>query len=301
MSKELIDLKKNFEKIYFNENLSRYSWFNLGGTVDVFFKPKNEDNLINFLKHTNKSNKKINIIGAGSNTLIREGKINGVMIKLGSNFSYIRLLSDHIIEVGAATLDRKISDFATENSLTGLEFLSCIPGSIGGGIIMNSGCYGYEISKILESLKTIDHQGNIKEINQNEIKFSYRGSNLPKNLIILSAKLRGDLLKKDVIKNKQFELIKKKKDSQPSQIKTCGSTFKNPKNIKAWQLIKESSCDKLFVGDAKISEKHCNFFVNNGKATTIEIESLINEVKKKVLKKTGIELELEIKIVGENK
>ena len=103
------------------------------------------------------------------------------MIKLGSNFSYIRLLSDHIIEVGAATLDRKISDFATENSLTGLEFLSCIPGSIGGGIIMNSGCYGYEISKILESLKTIDHQGNIKEINQNEIKFSYRGSNLPKN------------------------------------------------------------------------------------------------------------------------
>ena len=223
------------------------------------------------------------------------------MIKLGSNFSYIRLLTDYIIEVGAATLDKKISDFATENSLAGLEFLSCIPGSIGGSIIMNSGCYGHDISKILQSIKTIDHQGNIKEINQNEIKFGYRESDLPKNLIILSAKLRGDLLKKDVIKNKQLELIKKKKNSQPSQIKTCGSTFKNPKNMKAWQLIKESNCDKLFVGDAKISEKHCNFFVNNGKATTSEIESLINEVKTKVLKKTGIKLELEIKIIGEDK
>ncbi len=301
MSKELIDLKKNFDKLYLDENLSRYSWFNLGGTADVFFRPKDQDNLINFLKHTNKFNKKINIIGAGSNTLIREGKLNGVMIKLGSNFSYIRLLTDYIIEVGAATLDKKISDFATENSLAGLEFLSCIPGSIGGSIIMNSGCYGHDISKILQSIKTIDHQGNIKEINQNEIKFGYRESDLPKNLIILSAKLRGDLLKKDVIKNKQLELIKKKKNSQPSQIKTCGSTFKNPKNMKAWQLIKESNCDKLFVGDAKISEKHCNFFVNNGKATTSEIESLINEVKTKVLKKTGIKLELEIKIIGEDK
>ena len=301
MSKELIDLKKNFDKLYLDENLSRYSWFNLGGTADVFFRPKDQDNLLNFLKHTNKFNKKINIIGAGSNTLIREGKLNGVMIKLGSNFSFIRLLTDYIIEVGAATLDKKISDFATENSLAGLEFLSCIPGSIGGSIIMNSGCYGHDISKILQSIKTIDHQGNIKEINQNEIKFGYRESDLPKNLIILSAKLRGDLLKKDVIKNKQLELIKKKKNSQPSQIKTCGSTFKNPKNMKAWQLIKESNCDKLFVGDAKISEKHCNFFVNNGKATTSEIESLINEVKTKVLKKTGIKLELEIKIIGEDK
>jgi len=301
MSKELIDLKKNFDKLYLDENLSRYSWFNLGGTADVFFRPKDQDNLINFLKHTNKFNKKINIIGAGSNTLIREGKLNGVMIKLGSNFSYIRLLTDYIIEVGAATLDKKISDFATDNSLAGLEFLSCIPGSIGGSIIMNSGCYGHDISKILQSIKTIDHQGNIKEINQNDIKFRYRESDLPKNLIILSAKLRGDLQNKDVIKNNQLELIKKKKNSQPSQIKTCGSTFKNPKNMKAWQLIKESNCDKLFVGDAKISEKHCNFFVNNGKATTSEIESLINEVKTKVLKKTGIKLELEIKIIGEDK
>ena len=205
------------------------------------------------------------------------------------------------IEVGAATLDKKVSNFAKSNGIGNMEFLSCIPGSIGGAIVMNSGCYGSEISEILQSIKVIDAKGLEKEIKNEEINFFYRGTNLPKNYIITSAKLKGLLTSKQKIEEKQNLLIKRKKDSQPSQIKTGGSTFKNSDGSKAWMLIKESGCEKLYVGDAKISEKHCNFFVNNGKANASDIENLIDKVKKEVKTKTGVNLELEIKIIGEKK
>ena len=166
---------------------------------------------------------------------------------------------------------------------------------------MNSGCYNEEISKIIFSLEVIDQDGNVKEIKRNQIKFFYRGCNLEDNLIILSAKFKGCLSEKKNIENKQFQLIQRKKESQPSQVKTCGSTFKNSKDKKAWELIKESNCEKMSVGNAKISEKHCNFFINEGDATSQDIEELINKVKKKVFEKTNINLELEIKILGKNK
>jgi UDP-N-acetylmuramate dehydrogenase len=223
------------------------------------------------------------------------------VIKLGSKFTNIQLLEKDIIEVGAATLDRKVSDFAKNNNISNMEFLSCIPGSIGGAITMNSGCYNSDISKILVSIKVIDDKGNEKEITTDKIKFYYRGTNLPENYIILSAKLKGNISSKELIEKRQVELIRKKKESQPSQIKTGGSTFKNENNKKAWVLIKESGCDKFYVGDAKISEKHCNFFVNNGKAKTSDVEELINKVKKEVKSKTGIDLKLEIKIIGDEK
>jgi UDP-N-acetylmuramate dehydrogenase len=191
-----------------------------------------------------------------------------------------------------------VSEFALKNLLSGFEFLSCIPGSIGGGIIMNSGCYGEDISKILISIETINLKGEIKIIDREKINFKYRGSDLPNDLIILSAKYRGKIESKENIQKKQLKLISKKKIDQPSKIKTCGSTFKNPNNFKAWQLIKKSNCDKMEVGEIKISEKHCNFFVNKGKGTSKEIEKLISEIKKKVYEKTGINLELEIKIIG---
>lgn len=300
MSIQIEELKRNFgKKLLVKENLSKFSWFNLGGPAEIFFKPANYNELASLLK-IYQDNKKINIIGAGSNTLIRDGGIEGITIKLSTEFSFIKLLNDNIIEVGAATLDRKLSDFATKNSLSGFEFLSCIPGSIGGGIKMNSGCYGEEISKILVSLKAIDRKGKIKEIKRDEIKFSYRSCDLSDELIILSAKFKGDLKDKSNIEKKQLELIKRKKETQPSQVKTCGSTFKNPKDRKAWKLIKESGCEKISVGKAKISEKHCNFFINEGGATSNDIEQLIEKVKNQVLKKTGINLELEIKIIGIN-
>jgi UDP-N-acetylmuramate dehydrogenase len=293
-------IKKQFGKnIIFDEALSKYSWFNLGGLAEMFFKPDNIDQIKELLKCVKNNKQNIHILGAGSNTLFRDGGIKGVTMKLSSKFSYIKLLKDNVIEAGAATLDKKVSNFALEHSSSGFEFLSCIPGSIGGAITMNSGCYNEDISKILLSVKIIDFEGNQKEIKKEDIEFNYRGTNLPNKYIILSAKFRGLKSSKEEINRKINLFINKKKDSQPSQIKTCGSTFKNTKEKKAWILIKESQSENLFVGGAKISPKHCNFFVNEKNATASEIEQLINDVKEKVLLKTGIKLDLEIKIIGD--
>ena len=291
------ELKKKFgRKLLLNEKLANYSWFNLGGPAEFFFKPENFEDLIYFLKEVKPS--KVTLLGAGSNTLIRDGGVQGVTIKLGAGFTYLKLLNNNIIEAGAATLDKKIANFALDNSLTGLEFLSCIPGFIGGGIRMNSGCYGEDISQILHSIKAINKKGNEIEIKAKDINFFYRGTDLAEDLIITRVQLIGKISSKENIEKKQNNLILRKKNSQPSQIKTCGSTFKNTETKKAWELIKHSGCENLRVGNAKISEKHCNFFVNEGKASSEDLENLINKVKSAVYEKTKINIELEIKIIG---
>ena len=294
------ELKTKFGKqILIGEKLSTYSWFNLGGPADIFFKPKSVKDIIFFLEELKPQ--KLTIVGAGSNTIIRDGGVKGVTIKLSSAFSHINLDTNNIIKVGASTLDKKVADFAMNNSLAGMEFLACIPGSIGGAVRMNTGCYGDDISKILHSINVIDMQGYQKNILAKDINFSYRGCNLEENLIITSVKLIGKKCLRQKIENKQKAMVERKKNSQPSQIKTCGSTFKNSKNKKAWELIKESNCGNFKVGGAQISEKHCNFFVNNRNATSKDLEKLINKVKETVFKKTKINLELEIKIIGYNK
>ena len=295
--------KKFGDNLLENVSLSNYSWFNLGGNAEYFYKAKDKNQLIEFLKEARNKNLKTTIIGAGSNILFRDKGVRGAVIKLGKDFSFIKMVDKNILEVGAATLDRMVANFAKDNNLGNLEFLSCIPGSIGGAIAMNSGCYDNDISKVLLSIKAI-HKNEFSEIEikKEDIKFLYRGNNLPDDLIIISAKLKGSIKKKNIIEKKQSDLISRKKTSQPSQIKTCGSTFKNiSKDKKAWMLIKAAGCDNLKEGDAMISKKHCNFFVNNGNARSLDIENLINKVKKKVLEKTGINLELEIKIIGEKK
>ena len=295
-------LENKFKKnISSNKKLANYSWFNLGGPAEFFFKPENTNQLIEFLKDNRKNKLKITILGAGSNTLVRDKGVKGVVIKLGPNFSNIKLLENEVIEVGAAALDRKISNFAKDNGIGNLEFLSCIPGSIGGAVIMNSGCYENDISKVLVSIKVVDiFKCKEKEIKSKDINFFYRGTDLSKKFIITSVKIKGEAKSKEFIEKKQKELIEKKKLSQPSQIKTCGSTFKNfSKERKAWQLIQEAGCHEYKEGDAQISKKHCNFFINNGKAKSADIEKLIDKVKKTVTQKTGINLELEIKIIGE--
>ena len=296
------ELIKKFNKnITSNTGLSNYSWFNLGGPAEYFFKPRDKDQLIEFLKDNKKNKLKITILGAGSNTLIRDNGVKGAVIKLSSNFSMINLIDKNTVEAGAATLDRKISNFAKENEIENFEFLACIPGSIGGAVIMNSGCYGHDISQVLKSIKVIDLKDcKEKIIHRDEIEFYYRGTNLSNELIITSVILKGKNGSKKIIEKKQKNMLEKKKLSQPSQIKTCGSTFKNIDNEKkAWQLIKETGCHKFKEGDAVISNTHCNFFVNNGKAKSSDIEKLINKVKKTIVDKTGVNLELEIKIVGE--
>ena len=203
-------LKKKFgKKILINAKLSNYSWFNLGGPADLLFKPESIDDIIFFLEELKPQN--FTTIGAGSNTLIRDGGIKGITIKLSSAFSYTKLDSKNIIKVGAATQDKKVANFAMENSLTGLEFLTCIPGSIGGAVKMNTGCYGEDISKILHSIEIIDNQGRVKEIRTRDIKFFYRGTNLEENLIITSVKLIGKACLKKKIEVKQKLMLEKKK------------------------------------------------------------------------------------------
>ena len=301
MNLEFNLIKKFNNNLKENVKLSNYSWFNLGGEAEFFFKPNDKNQLIEFLIEAKENNLNTTILGAGSNTLFRDRGVKGVVIKLGTNFSYTKLIDKETIESGAATLDRKLANFAKDNNLTNFEFLSCIPGSIGGAVIMNSGCYENDISKILLSIQVIDTKNfKEKEVKKDDIKFLYRGTNLSRDLIIISAKFRGSVDNKEEIEKKQSCFIEKKKISQPSQIKTCGSTFKNiNKDKKAWMLIKKAGCENFKEGDATISKKHCNFFVNNGKANSSDIENLIKKVKDKVYAQTGVNLELEIKIVGE--
>ena len=241
-----MSLESNLSKKFSNDfkqkvNLSNYSWFNLGGDAEFFFKPSNKVQLIEFLTEAKKYNLETTILGAGSNTLFRDNGVKGAVIKLGPNFSYTKLINEETIEVGAATLDRKVANFAKDNRLSNFEFLSCISGSIGGAVIMNSGCYNNDISKILLSIQVVDMKNcNEKEIKKEDIKFLYRGTNLSKDLIIISAKFKGSISNKEQIEKKQSDFVQKKKLSQPSQIKTCGSTFKNiDKDKKAWMLIKD--------------------------------------------------------------
>ena len=301
-----MNLESNFIKkldgnFRMNVKLSNYSWFNLGGNAEYFYKARDKNQLIKFLIEAKKKKIKTTILGAGSNILFRDKGVKGVVIKLGNGFSFTNLQEKDIVVAGAATLDRKVADFAKENSLENLEFLSCIPGSIGGAIIMNSGCYENDISKVLLSIQAIDKNKLTEiELKKEDINFSYRGTNLSDDLIIISAKFKCIVGKKDKIEKKQSNYIKKKKLSQPNQIKTCGSTFKNiSEEKKAWMLIKQSGCENLKEGDALISKKHCNFFVNNGNAKASDIEKLIEKVKKRVFEKTGVNLELEIKIIGD--
>ena len=296
---QIKEIKKKISgQILFDESLSKHSWFNLGGPAKVIFKPKNLNELSIFLKNCKEFNK-IKVLGAGSNTLIRDGGFDGVIIKLGKSFSHLSLLGQNMLIAGASALDKNVSNFALENSLSGFEFLSCIPGTIGGGIRMNSGCYGEDISKILISVQVMDLSGKLKVVHSSDIKFSYRGCNLDNSLIFISATFKGQNDSNPNIKKKIINLVERKKKDQPSKIKTCGSTFKNPENNKAWSLIKDSGCAGMKMGDAHISEKHCNFFVNKRNAKSQDLENLIYQVKNKVLNKTGIKLELELEIIGE--
>jgi UDP-N-acetylmuramate dehydrogenase len=291
---ELKNLLYEFgENVRFEHDLKKKNWFNIGGKSKVFYKAENLKELVNFIKKL-KGREKIFIIGAGSNTLITDDMFDGVVIKLSRNFNNISLLGEDIIIAGSAVLDKSLSDFAINNNLTGFEFLSCIPGTIGGGIRMNAGCFGKEFKDILLSIQAIDVYGNIITIPAKEIQFEYRKTSLADDLVFLSASFKG--IKGDLTN----ELKLKKEKAQPTRIKTSGSTFKNPisqTNKKVWELIKFSvPLDKSF-GDACISDKHCNFFVNKGNATFEDMSKLINYVSKKVLEKTGISLEKEIKIL----
>ena len=284
------DIEKNSNKftgkIYFDYDISKLNWFNIGGKAAIYFKPETLKDLTSFL-NIYKQRGKIFFVGAGSNVLFKDEKYEGAIIKLSKNFSNISLLKDNIIVAGSAVLDKNISEYAMQNSIGGFEFLSCIPGTVGGGIRMNSGCFDREFKDILISVQAIEKSGKVIAIPANDIIFSYRSCNLSKDIVFLSASFKGK--KKD-----------KKKISQPTRVKTGGSTFKNPKdqtNKKVWELIKQSVPLNYNVGNAAISEKHCNFLINKGNASYKDMKNLIDYIKKCVYSKTGIKLDLEIVLV----
>ena len=297
---QLKNLLKDFgNNVVFDQDLKKKNWFNIGGKTKIFFRADNLKDLVKFLQLLN-NQERIFIIGAGSNTLISDDTFDGVVIKLSKNFNRISLLREDVIISGSAVLDKSLSEFAAQNNLSGFEFLSCIPGSIGGGIRMNAGCFGKEFKDILISIQAIDNRGNLITIPSKKINFEYRNNDIPEDLIFLSASFKG--IKSDVQKiNSEILKMKiEKEKNQPTKIKTSGSTFKNPvnqTNKKVWELIRESvSLDTKF-GDACISNKHSNFFVNKGNATFKDMKKLIDFVSQKVFEKTGVKLDNEIKIL----
>lgn len=292
-------LKKNLQgELRENFDLSKSNWLGIGGKANFFFKPKDLNDLQIFLRNNNQ-HFPIIVIGSGSNLLIRDKGFEGVVIKFGKNFDYIKI-NNEIINCGPATQKTLLAETAANNNLTGFEFLYCIPGTIAGGIVMNSGCYGSDISKIVLSISVIDMNGEIKIINNKDINFSYRKSSLTKNQIITNIEMKGSFLKKEKVIEIMRNLKNKKDFEQPQKIKTGGSTFKNPRDSdkKAWELIKDSGCADLRVGGIKLSKLHCNFLENLDGATSEDAENLIENIKQQVFKKTNINLELELEVVG---
>ena len=300
-----IDELKNFAntikgKLNFNYDLKKSNWFNIGGKTKAYFKPDSLNELVVFLKKFGNKGK-ILTLGAGSNVLINDKTFDGVIIKLGKNFSNISVLPNRTIIAGSATTDKKLSEFALENNVGGLEFLACIPGTVGGGLRMNSGCFEKEFKDVLLSVQAIDKNGKVLTIPSSKIKFGYRENDLDKDLIFLSASFRGEFKEKQKIEKFMKTLKEKKNETQPTKIKTGGSTFKNPisqTNQKVWELIKKSVPIDTKFGDAEISDKHCNFFVNRNNASFDDMQKLINFVKEKVKLKTGIKLETEVEIIN---
>ena len=277
-------------------DLSKMCWFKTGGLAEVLFIPEDLQDLQNFLRK-----KPIDIphivIGLGSNLLVRDTFVNGVVIRLGRGFNYISHTDNFQIIAGAASVDANVAIYAMEYEIGNLEFLSGIPGSIGGALAMNAGCYGSDIASVLIEAKAINADGETRIFSQSEIGYYYRGKALSSNWLFVEAKFQGEFSDKEKMAAKIKIIQERRACSQPIKSKTGGSTFKNPIGYKAWELIDKSGCRGLKIGGAQISDQHCNFIINNGNASSNDIESLILEVQAIVFRETGIKLETEIKII----
>ena len=286
-------------KVEFNYNLSKLSWFGVAGKAEVFYVPESSPELSLLLSLLpNDVNR--TIIGMGSNLLIRDGGIDGIIIKLGKSFSSIDIESD-LVSVGASVPDKVLSKFCLSHSIEGFEFLTGIPGSVGGAVAMNAGCYGSETKDIFLSADCVDFLGNEILIHKSEDFFSYRNNSRIRDLIILNVKFRKNIGNKKQISSKMNEINNNRILSQPQKVRTAGSTFKNPisnSDKKAWELIELSGSREILVNDIFLSDKHANFIVNKQFISANQIEYFGESIKDKVLKETGISLEWEIKILG---
>jgi len=295
-------------------DLSKTNWLRVGGNAQYLFRPENTQDLSDFLRQL-PAEIPVTVLGVGSNVIVRDGGVDGVVIKLGRGFTNVEchgawvtgheknqpMTNDQrpmTISVGAGMLDINVSLLAAENAIGGLEFLSGIPGTIGGAVRMNAGAYGRDISQVLVEAEIVKRNGDIRRLSNAEIGFVYRNSNLPGGAIVTSVILRGEPGDSNDIAVKIEEISRKREETQPIRTRTGGSTFKNPPGHKAWELIDKAGCRGLARGDAQVSTMHCNFLINNGNATAADLEGLGEEVIKRVFEKTGIMLEWEIKRIG---
>ena len=293
------ELPKTSGELLFNEPLKNLVFFGVGGNADVLFQPANSDDLSAFLKSLD-SSIPVTILGAGSNVLIRDGGIRGVVISLGEAFDKCYVEND-IIEAGAYSRVAKISMLAADNSLAGLEFLVGIPGTIGGALKMNAGCYGRSIEDIFIEAEGFSRKGENIWLTKKDLKFVYRSSSIRDDIIVTRIWLKGVPDSSFKIAKNTHDTLMKRKKSQPLNEMSCGSTFKNPEctTKKAWELIHDAGCRGMRFGGAMVSDVHCNFIINTGSATAKDIEQLGNAVVQKVYENSGIELEWEVIKLGE--
>lgn len=276
--------------------LAKMIWFQTGGKAQWFFKPEDTADLVQFVE-TKPAGLPVMVIGVGSNLLVRDGGVEGVVVRLGREFAQVRMDGD-LIEAGAACLDVNVAQFACEQSLAGLEFLSGIPGTIGGAVAMNAGAYGSDVSQVLVAAEIVDAKGALHRLSAQELGFTYRHAGVPEGAIVTRAWFRAVSGEREAIAARMQQIADDRSASQPIRSRTGGSTFKNPDGHKAWQLIDEAGCRGLRKGGAQVSEKHCNFLINDGGATSAELEALGEEVRARVKAHSGFDLEWEIRRIG---
>jgi len=280
-----------------NESLAPLTWFRVGGPAQVLFTPADEDDLVYFLKALPQE-LAVYVVGVGSNLIVRDGGMPGVVIRLSPRgFGEARVEGD-IISTGAAALDKRVAETAAAANLAGLEFYFGIPGSIGGALRMNAGANGAETKDVLVEATGVDRSGNVHTFSNTEMKFVYRDCGIDPAIIFTAARFRGKPTAPEAIRARMEEVQKHRESAQPIRNKTGGSTFKNPPADSAWKLIDAAGCRGLRVGGAQVSELHCNFLINTGHATGHDIETLGETVRTRVKQLSGVELHWEIKRIG---
>lgn len=281
-----------------NAELAATTWFRVGGHAEVLFRPEDVDDLCHFLKHKPKD-VPVTVLGVGSNIIVRDGGVEGVVIRLGRGFTEMSVTKNELV-TGAANLDVNVAQFAAQEGCAGLEFLVGVPGTIGGALAMNAGAYGREVKDVLIAVEVVSPEGEREIMTVDKLGYTYRHCGLPEGWIFTRAIFRTEKGKPKHILARMEEITTQREATQPVRARTGGSTFKNPPAKKAWEVVDAAGCRGMMLGGAQVSEKHCNFLINTGTATAHDLEVLGDEVRKKVKAHSGIELEWEIKRIGKN-
>ena len=284
-------------KLTANAPLAPLVWFKSGGSAEWLFEPKDEDDLVHFLRALDPE-MPVMALGLGSNMIVRDGGVPGIVIRLGKPFSKIDRLDATTLRCGGGASGILVSSTARDHGIAGLEFLRGIPGTVGGFVRMNGGAYGREVKDILVSARIALRSGEVVDWPLDKLGYTYRHSNVPDGAVVIDAVFRGTPGDREAIGAEMDAIARAREESQPLRSRTGGSTFKNPPGHKAWALVDAAGCRGLTIGDAQVSEKHCNFLLNLGSATSAEIEALGEEVRRRVEAKTHISLEWEIQRVG---